>query len=142
MLVFAAMFHLFRYGRAIAKSAPPKIITAPPKAAPPAISPPSTAPSLTTPSKDEKPLVTPAAQKSLGASAAQSQAYSQGAKSAPATTKSNDAKISAAPSSTDNLSEPIASERNITGGTHQTNVGTSNYEIPRKNLTDDERRKI
>src|SRR5919108_512880 len=71
MLVFAGMFHLFRYGRAMAKSAPPRIITAPPKPIQPAISPPSAAPSLTTRSKDEKPLVTPATQKSLGASTAQ-----------------------------------------------------------------------
>jgi ubiquinol-cytochrome c reductase cytochrome b subunit len=142
MLVFAAMFHLFRYGRAMAKSAPPKIITAPPKVTQPAISPPSTAPSLTTPSKDEKPLVTPAAQKSLGASTAQSQAYSQGTKSAPATTKSDDARISTAPSSTNNLSEPRPTVRNITDEKHQFNIGTSNDEISRKNLTDDERRKI
>jgi ubiquinol-cytochrome c reductase cytochrome b subunit len=142
MLVFAAMFHLFRYGRAMAKSAPPKIITAPPKATQPAISPPSTAPSLTMPSKDEKPLVTPAAQKSLGDSTAQSQAYSQGTKNAPAMTKNNDARISTAPSSTNSLSEPRASDRNITDEKHQSNIGTSNGEISRKNLTDDERRKV
>jgi ubiquinol-cytochrome c reductase cytochrome b subunit len=142
MLVFAAMFHLFRYGRAMAKSAPPKIITAPPKVTQPAISPPSTAPSLTTPSKDEKPLVTPAAQKSLGASTSQSQAYSQGTKSAPTMTKSNDARITTAASSTNNLSEPRPSERNITGEKHQSDISTSSDEISRKNLTDDERRKI
>jgi ubiquinol-cytochrome c reductase cytochrome b subunit len=142
MLVFAAMFHLFRYGRAMAKSAPPKIITAPPKATQPAISPPSTAPSLTARSKDEKPLVTPAAQKSLGASTAQSQAYSQGTKSAPAMTKSDDARISTASSNTNNLSESRPSERNITDEKRQFNIGTSTDEISRKNLTDDERRKI
>jgi ubiquinol-cytochrome c reductase cytochrome b subunit len=142
MLVFAAMFHLFRYGRAMAKSAPPKIITAPPKVTQPAISPPSTAPSLTTPSKDEKPLVTPAAQKSLGASTAQSQAYSQGAKSTPTMTKSNDSRITTAASSTNNLSEPRPSEGNITGEKHQSDISTSSDEISRKNLTDNERRKI
>ena len=142
MLVFAAMFHLFRYGRAMAKSAPPKIITAPPKVTQPAISPPSTAPALTTPSKDEKPLVTPAAQKSLGASTAQSQAYSQGTKNAPSMTKSNDARISTAASSTNNLSEPRPSERNITGEKHQSDISTSSGEISRKNHMDDERRKI
>jgi ubiquinol-cytochrome c reductase cytochrome b subunit len=112
MLVFAGMFHLFRYGRAMAKSAPPRIITAPPKITQPAISPPSAAPPLTAPSKDEKPLVTPAAEKSSGTSAAQRQASSQGTKSAPAITKSNDARISTSPSTGSNLSEPRASENN------------------------------
>src|SRR5918994_1121796 len=112
MLVFAGMFHLFRYGRALAKSPPPRIITAPPKITQPAISPPSTAPPLTAPSKDEKPLVTPAAEKSSGTSAAQRQASSQGTKSAPVTTKSNDAIISPSPSTGSNLSEPRASENN------------------------------
>lgn len=112
MLVFAGMFHLFRYGRAMAKSAPPRIITAPPKITQPAISPPTTAPSLTTPSKDEKPLVTPAAEKSLGTSTPQRQASSQGTKSAPAITKGNDSSVSTAPSSSNTLSEPRLSEDN------------------------------
>jgi ubiquinol-cytochrome c reductase cytochrome b subunit len=105
MLVFAGMFHLFRYGRAMAKSAPPRIITAPPKTTQPAISPPSTAPSLAPSPKEEKPMVTPAAEKSLGASAPQRQTSSQGTKSAPSITKSNDARISTAPSSSKTANE-------------------------------------
>jgi len=57
-------------------------------------------------------------------------------------TKNNDARISTAPSSTNSLSEPRASDRNITDEKHQSNIGTSNGEISRKNLTDDERRKV
>jgi hypothetical protein len=57
-------------------------------------------------------------------------------------TKSNDSRMSAAASSTNNLSEPRPSQGNITGEKHQSNIGTSNGEISRKNLTDDERRKV
>ena len=136
MLVFAGMFHLFRYGRAMAKSAPPRIITAPPTTTKPAISPPSTAapPLTTTPSKDEKPLVTPAAEKSLGSSAPQRQTSSQVTKSGPTTTtRSNDIRISTAPSSSNKLSEPRVSENNIGNKMHtQSNVVTSNDETVKR----------
>src|ERR671911_494183 len=95
MLVFAGMFHLFRYGRALAKSSPPRIITAPPpKPIKPAISPPSEAPPLASPSKEEKPLVTPAAQKPSGESTAQRQTSAQSGKSAPSTTTGIDGNVS------------------------------------------------
>jgi ubiquinol-cytochrome c reductase cytochrome b subunit len=100
MLVFAGMFHLFRYGRALAKSPPPRIITPPtPKPTKPAISPPSEAPPLASPSKEEKPLVTPAAQKSLGAATPQRQTSSQSGKSAPSATTGIDGKVSTLASS-------------------------------------------
>ena len=100
MLVFAGMFHLFRYGRALAKSPPPRIITAPPpKPIKPAISPPSEAPPLASPSKEEKPLVTPAAQKPLGEATAQRQTSAQSGKSAPSTTTGIDGKVSTLASS-------------------------------------------
>jgi ubiquinol-cytochrome c reductase cytochrome b subunit len=96
MLVFAGMFHLFRYGRAVAKAAPPKIIAAPPKPTKPALFPPGEAPSLASQSKEEKPLVTPAAQKSLGTGTSQRPESSQSGKSAPsATTAGIDRKVSA-----------------------------------------------
>ena len=96
MLVFAAMFHLFRYGRALAKSPSPKIITAPPKPTKPAISPPTEAPPLPSQSREEKPLVTPTAQKSLGTSTSQAPSASQTGKSAAGTTATGiDGKVSA-----------------------------------------------
>ncbi|HEY6756672.1 MAG TPA: cytochrome b N-terminal domain-containing protein [Nitrososphaera sp.] len=55
MLVFAAMFHLYRYGRALAKAPPPKPV--PPTASKPAAEP-KPVPAATT---AEKPLATPPA---------------------------------------------------------------------------------
>jgi ubiquinol-cytochrome c reductase cytochrome b subunit len=141
MLVFAGMFHLFRYGRALAKSPSPKIITAPPKTSAPAISPPSTAPSLTTPSKEEKPLVAPASQKSLGTS--QRQASSKSSKSSPTVTKSEEARISAVPVNSDQSAEPELNDSNIRDTMNtQSHTVTSDSETPYKNSTDTERRKI
>jgi ubiquinol-cytochrome c reductase cytochrome b subunit len=54
MLVFAGMFHLYRYGRALAKAPPPK--PAPPAAARPAPAAPKPAPAAPAP---EKPLAAP-----------------------------------------------------------------------------------
>jgi ubiquinol-cytochrome c reductase cytochrome b subunit len=100
MLVFAGMFHLFRYGRALAKSPPPRIITAPPpKPIKPAISPPSEAPPLASPSREEKPLVTPAAQMPSGEATAQRQTSAQSGKSAPSATTGIDGKVSTLASS-------------------------------------------
>ena len=142
MLVFAGMFHLFRYGRALAKSPPPKIISGPPKETKPAISPPSPAPSLTTPSKEEKPLVTPPAQKSLGSNpASQSQAYSQSSKSQPTVASGTESESSLRPKS-NTMSEPAASESNIRN-TIQAPTHFSNLqdEIPSKNSSNTDRRK-
>jgi ubiquinol-cytochrome c reductase cytochrome b subunit len=141
MLVFAGMFHLFRYGRALAKSPPPKIVSAPPKETKPAISPPSPAPSLTTPSKEEKPLVTPPAQKSLGSNpTSQSQVSSQSGKSQPTVASGFDGRTSPAKSNT--MSEPAVSESNIRnttqGPTHFSNLQD---EIPSKNSSNTDRRK-
>ena len=55
MLVFATMFHLYRYGRALAKAPPPKPV--PPTASKPAAEP-KPVPATTT---VEKPLATPPA---------------------------------------------------------------------------------
>jgi ubiquinol-cytochrome c reductase cytochrome b subunit len=141
MLVFAGMFHLFRYGRALAKSPQPKIISAPPKEKP-AISPPSPAPSLTTPSKEEKPLVTPSAQKSLGSNpATQSQVSSQSGKSQP-TVASGSQGESSLRAKSNTMSEPAVSESNIRN-TIQAPTHFSNLqdEIPSKNSSNTDRRK-
>jgi ubiquinol-cytochrome c reductase cytochrome b subunit len=141
MLVFAGMFHLFRYGRALAKSPPPKIISAPPKETKPAISPPSTPPSLTTPSKEEKPLVAPPSQKSLGSNpASQSQVSSQSGTSQPTVANGSDARSS--PAKTNTMSEPASSESNIRNTIHaQTNFSNLQDEIPSKNSSNTDRRK-
>jgi ubiquinol-cytochrome c reductase cytochrome b subunit len=142
MLVFAGMFHLFRYGRALAKSPPPKIISAPPKETKPAISPPSPAPSLTTPSKEEKPLVTPPAQKSLGSNpASQGQAYSQSSKSQPTVASGSESETSLRAKS-NTMSAPATSESNIRN-TVQSPTHFSNLqdEIPSKNSSNSDRRK-
>jgi ubiquinol-cytochrome c reductase cytochrome b subunit len=55
MLVFAAMFHLYRYGRALAKAPPPK--PTPPAGARPAPAAPKPVPA--TPPAAEKPLAAP-----------------------------------------------------------------------------------
>ena len=142
MLVFAGMFHLFRYGRALAKSPQPKIISAPPKETKPAISPPSPAPSLTTPSKEEKPLVTPSAQKSLGSNpASQSQVSSQSGKSQP-TVASGSQGESSLRAISNTMSEPAVSGSNnrntIQAPTHFSNLQD---EIPSKNSSNTDRRK-
>ena len=142
MLVFAGMFHLFRYGRALAKSPPPKIISAPPKETKPAISPPSPAPSLTTPSKEEKPLVTPPAQKSLGSNpTSQSQVSSQSSKSQPTVASGSDSRTSL-PGKSNTMSEPAVSESN-SRNTIQAPTDFSNLqdEIPSKNSSNTDRRK-
>ena len=142
MLVFAGMFHLFRYGRALAKSPQPKIISAPPKETKPAISPPSPAPSLTTPSKEEKPLVTPSAQKSLGSNpASQGQAYSQSSKSQPTVASGSESETSLRAKS-NTMSAPAASESNIRN-TVQAPTDFSNLqdEIPSKNSSNTDRQK-
>jgi ubiquinol-cytochrome c reductase cytochrome b subunit len=141
MLVFAGMFHLFRYGRALAKSPPPKIISAPPKETKPAISPPSTPPSLTTPSKEEKPLVAPPSQKSLGSNpASQSQVSSQSGTSQPTVANGSDARSS--PAKTNTMSEPASSESNIRNTIQaQTNFSNLQDEIPSKNSSNTDRRK-
>jgi ubiquinol-cytochrome c reductase cytochrome b subunit len=142
MLVFAGMFHLFRYGRALAKSPSPKIISGPPRETKPAISPPSPAPSLTTPSKEEKPLVAPPAQKSLGSNpSSQSQVSSQSGKSQPTVASGIDGR-SSSPAKSNTVSEPAASESNIRN-TVQAPTHFSNLqdEIPSKNSSNTDRRK-
>jgi ubiquinol-cytochrome c reductase cytochrome b subunit len=143
MLVFAGMFHLFRYGRALAKTPSPKIITAPPKDTRPIISPPSPAPSLTSQSKEEKPLVTPSSQKSLGTSNQQRQSSSQSTISEPTGTRGDNSRISTAPAPSKHESEPMIDENNIRNTVKtKSNVVTSNDEIPNKNSTDNGRRKM
>ena len=142
MLVFAGMFHLFRYGRALAKTPSPKIITAPPKVTRPAISPPSAAPPLTQ-SKEEKPLVTPSSQKSLGTSTHQKQPSSQSTISEPAMTRGDDSRISTARATGGLGSEPMVGRNNI-GNTpnSKSNVAASEDEISDGSSIDNERRKL
>jgi ubiquinol-cytochrome c reductase cytochrome b subunit len=141
MLVFAGMFHLFRYGRALAKTPSPKIITAPPKATRPVISPPSVAPPLTSQSKEEKPLVTPSSQKSLETSTHQRQSTSQSTISEPAVTRGDNSRVSTA-STSNHVSEPMIDENNIRNTVNtKSNIVTSDNDIPHKNSTDNERRK-
>jgi ubiquinol-cytochrome c reductase cytochrome b subunit len=143
MLVFAGMFHLFRYGRALAKTPSPKIITAPPKDTRPIISPPSAAPPLTTQSKEEKPLVTPSSQKSLGTSTPQRQSSSQSTISEPAVTRGDNSRISTASAPSIHVSEPTIDENNIRNTLKtKSNVVTSDEEFSRNNSTDNERRKM
>jgi len=143
MLVFAGMFHLFRYGRSLAKTPSPKIITAPPKDTRPIISPPSAAPPLTTQSKEEKPLVTPSSQKSLGSSTSQKQSSSQSTISEPAVTRGDSSRISTASATSNHVSEPIIAENNIKNTMNtKSNVVASDDEISRKNSTDNGRRKM
>ena len=141
MLVFAGMFHLFRYGRALAKSPQPKIISAPPKETKPAISPPSPAPSLSTPSKEEKPLVTPPAQKSLGSNpSSQSQVSSQSSKSQP-TVASGSQSESSLRAKSNTMSEPAGSESNVRNTLQApTNFSNLQDEIPSKNSNTDRRK--
>ena len=143
MLVFAGMFHLFRYGRALAKTPSPKIITAPPKDTRPIISPPSAAPPLTTQSKEEKPLVTPSSQKSLGSSTPQKQSSSQSTISEPAVTRGDSSRISTATAIGNHVPEPMINENNIKNTMNtKSNMVTSDDEISRKNSTDNGRRKM
>ncbi|MGB8778610.1 MAG: cytochrome b N-terminal domain-containing protein [Nitrososphaeraceae archaeon] len=143
MLVFAGMFHLFRYGRSLAKTPSPKIITAPPKDTRPIISPPSAAPRLTTQSKEEKPLVTPSSQKSLGSSTPQKQSSSQSTISEPAVTRGDSSRISTATAIGNHVPEPMINENNIKNTMNtKSNMVTSDDEISRKNSTDNGRRKM
>ena len=143
MLVFAGMFHLFRYGRSLAKTPSPKIITAPPKDTRPVISPPSAAPPLTTQSKEEKPLVTPSSQKSLGSSTPQKQSSSQTTISEPAVTRGDSSRISTATAIGNHVPEPMIDENNIRKTMNtKSNVVASDDEISRKNSTDNGRRKM
>jgi ubiquinol-cytochrome c reductase cytochrome b subunit len=143
MLVFAGMFHLFRYGRSLAKTPSPKIITAPPKDTRPIISPPSAAPPLTSQSKEEKPLVTPSSQKSLGSSTPQKQSSSQSTISEPAVTRGDSSRISTATAIGNHVPEPMIDENNIKNTMNTNpNVVTSNDESPHKNSTDNGRRKM
>jgi ubiquinol-cytochrome c reductase cytochrome b subunit len=143
MLVFAGMFHLFRYGRSLAKTPSPKIITAPPKDTRPVISPPSAAPPLTTQSKEEKPLVTSSSQKSLGSSTPQKQSSSQSTISEPAVTRGDSSRISTATAIGNHVPEPMIDENNIKNTMNtKSNVVTSDDEISRKNSTDNGRRKM
>ena len=143
MLVFAGMFHLFRYGRALAKTPSPKIITAPPKDTRPIISPPSAAPPLTSQSKEEKPLVTPSSQKPLGSSTQQRQSSSQSTISEPAVTRGDSSRISTATAIGNHVPEPMIDENNIRNTVNtKSNVVTANDEIPNKNSTDNGRRKM
>jgi ubiquinol-cytochrome c reductase cytochrome b subunit len=144
MLVFAGMFHLFRYGRAVAKSAPAKIIAAPPKPTKPALSPPSEAPRLASQSKEEKPLVTPAAQKSLGTGTPQKPGSSQSGKSAPsATTASIDSRVST-PTGDHSSSIQIDPTKNGIKNTlsPQSNTGASYDKTSGENTPDSERQKL
>ncbi|MGB8134219.1 MAG: cytochrome b N-terminal domain-containing protein [Nitrososphaeraceae archaeon] len=140
MLVFAGMFHLFRYGRSLAKTPSPKIITAPPKDTRPIISPPSAAPPLITQSKEEKPLVTPSSQKSLGSSTPQKQSSSQSTISEPAVTRGDSSRISTATAIGNHVPEPMINENNTMNT--KSNMVTSDDEISRKNSTDNGRRKM
>ena len=143
MLVFAGMFHLFRYGRSLAKTPSPKIITAPPKDTRPIISPPSAAPPLTTQSKEEKPLVTPSSQKSLGSSTPQKQSSSQSTISEPAVTRGDSSRISTATAIGNHVPESMINENNIKNTMNtKSNMVTSDDEISRKNSTDNGRRKM
>jgi ubiquinol-cytochrome c reductase cytochrome b subunit len=125
MLVFAAMFHIFRYGRALAKAPAPKPVPPPPRVTKPALAPPSTPPS-----KEERPLVAPPAQKSGGnpSSAPQSQQPSQ-----PQSSRGT----SAASSTT---SDPTLSGSNLRNTTmtppssHEDVSGTSSTDIDRKKV--------
>jgi ubiquinol-cytochrome c reductase cytochrome b subunit len=142
MLVFAGMFHLFRYGRALAKTPSPKIITAPPKETRPAVSPPSAAPPLTQ-SKEEKPLVTQPSQKSLGAGTYQKQSSSQTTISDPATTRGDNSRLSTASAAGGSESELMAGQNNIRNTPNsKSNVTASDDEISDGSSVDNERRKL
>jgi hypothetical protein len=143
MLVFAGMFHLFRYGRALAKTPSPKIITAPPKDTRPAISPPRAAPPLTSQSKEEKPLVTPSSQKLLGTSTHQKQPSSQATISEPAVTGGDNSRISTTPATSGHLSDPMADENNTINTLNtKSNAADSDDEISHKNSANNGRRKL
>jgi ubiquinol-cytochrome c reductase cytochrome b subunit len=125
MLVFAAMFHIFRYGRALAKAPAPKPVPPPPRVTKPALAPPSTPPS-----KEGRPLAAPPAQKSGGnpSSAPQNQQPSQ-----PQSSRGT----SAASSTT---SDPTLSDNNLRNTTmtppssHKDVSGTSSTDIDRKKV--------
>src|SRR5918994_317997 len=144
MLVFAAMFHLFRYGRAVAKSPSPKIITAPPKPTKPAISPPTETPPLPSQSREEKPLVTPAAQKSLGTSTSQGPSSSQTGKSAAGTTATDiDRKVSTSQSGPSSSAQAHLTKNNIKNTVNsQSDIVASYDKTSGENPADKERQKV
>lgn len=82
MLVFAGMFHLYRYGKAQAKAPPPKPTPPAPKAAPAAPKPAPAAPA------QEKPLAAPPGQQSAKPVEKPAELPPQKSASAPAGTKS------------------------------------------------------
>ncbi|MGI0049105.1 MAG: cytochrome bc complex cytochrome b subunit, partial [Nitrososphaera sp.] len=94
MLVFAGMFHMYRYGRALAKAPPPRPV--PPAPSKPAVAPAAAKPAPAAPA--EKPLAAPQAPK-VGSEQApqlsqqQKQATAGGGKSAPATDHAKSASI-------------------------------------------------
>lgn len=141
MLVFAGMFHLFRYGRALAKTPSPKIITAPPKDTRPVISPPSAAPPLTQ-SREEKPIVTPSSQKSLGTGTHQKQSSTQSTIGEVAVTRGDNSRNSTAPVTSGQFFEPVVDENNTRNSLNTKSNAAASDEFSRKNPTDNERRKM
>jgi ubiquinol-cytochrome c reductase cytochrome b subunit len=141
MLVFAGMFHLFRYGRALAKTPSPKIITAPPKDTRPVISPPPAAPPLTQ-SREEKPIVTPSSQKSLGTGTHQKQSSTQSTIGEAAVTRGDNSRNSTAPASSGQFFEPMVDENNTRNTLNTKSNAAASDELSRKNPTDNERRKM
>jgi ubiquinol-cytochrome c reductase cytochrome b subunit len=141
MLVFAGMFHLFRYGRALAKTPSPKIITAPPKDTRPVISPPPAAPPLTQ-SREEKPIVTPSSQKSLGTGTHQKQSSTQSTIGEAAVTRGDNSRNSTAPATSGQFFEPMVDENNTRNTLNTKSNAAASDELSRKNPTDNERRKM
>jgi ubiquinol-cytochrome c reductase cytochrome b subunit len=141
MLVFAGMFHLFRYGRALAKTPSPKIITAPPKDTRPVISPPTAAPPLTQ-SREEKPIVTPSSQKSLGTGTHQKHSSTQGTIHEAAVTRADSSRISTAPATSGHMSEPMADEKKTRNTANTKSNATASDEFSHRNSADNERRKL
>jgi ubiquinol-cytochrome c reductase cytochrome b subunit len=138
MLVFAAMFHIFRYGRAMAKAPPPKPISPPPRVTKPALTPPSTSPSIPASSKEERPLVAPSAQKSAGnPSSSQNQ---------PSQPQSSRGTSTASSNSSSTISDPTLSDSNLTNATNMTtsspSSSPSNENISSTNSTDVDRKKV
>jgi ubiquinol-cytochrome c reductase cytochrome b subunit len=141
MLVFAGMFHLFRYGRVLAKTPSPKIITAPPKDTRPVISPPPAAPPLTQ-SREEKPIVTPSSQKSLGTGTHQKQSSTQSTIGEAAVTRGDNSRNSTAPATSGQFFEPMVDENNTRNTLNTKSNAAASDELSRKNPTDNERRKM
>jgi ubiquinol-cytochrome c reductase cytochrome b subunit len=141
MLVFAGMFHLFRYGRVLAKTPSPKIITAPPKDTRPVISPPPAAPPLTQ-SREEKPIVAPSSQKSLGTGTHQKQSSTQSTIGEAAVTRGDNSRNSTAPATSGQFFEPVVDENNTRNTLNTKSNAAASDEFSRKNPTDNEKRKM